>query len=208
VATREEPEPRAGDEPARTGPRRKDLGAAVVDLAERVLGPVFDPYGADAVVELAAHPPDGLRRRLAVVGAVGTADVIAILEWAAEVDVAVAVPGTGLIGDPFGPTVVVALSRTDRIDRDPRTGRVRAGVGATWPAVAARLRAGQGVDPVRVPSCGTVGTTLACSGSALPCAVRALTVVGWDGVVRDVAPTARPARDTLGIVTGVVIGTT
>lgn len=165
-----------------TTPRWTGLHEAVLDLAALVTGPVFDPHGVDAVVELAAFPCDGLRRRLAVVGAVDGEDVAQVLCWASLYGLAVAIPGTGHLGSPEWPTVVVTTTRADRIVVDPDGRTVRAGVGATWSGVR-RAAARQG-------RCLAAGPGLAIGGrvSHRHAAVRSVVLVDGDGEIRRVPP--------------------
>ncbi len=186
------------------------LAEAVVDLAVRVTGPVFDPHGVEALIELAGARRDGLSRRVAVVGAVDADDVATVLGWASVHGVAVAVPGTGFVGSPVVPTVVVTTSRIDRVIVEPRAGTVAAGLGASWAGVDAAARRHD------LPRPWTRDGFLADTVRALgPCGVpgvRSVTVVGGDGVVRQVGPAgdpdrwaalrAHPAAADLGVITG------
>ena len=200
----------ASGEPPR-GTRPCAFAEAVVDLAGRVTGPVFDPHGIDALVELAGAPRDGLCRRVAVVGAVDADDVAATLRWAAAHRVAVAVPWTGFAGDPLVPTVVVTTSRVDRITVEPHTGIVAAGIGASWAGVAAAARRHDLPPPWT--GAGSLSDTVRALGPCGVPAVRAVTVVGGDGVVRQIGPAGEPdlwatlrtrpgAADVLGVITG------
>lgn len=203
----------SAEPPRRTSPCA--LAEALVELAGRVTGPVFDPHGPDALIELAGAPRDGLCRRVAVVGAVDADDVAAALLWAAAHRVAVAVPWTGFAGDPLVPTVVVTTSRIDRIAPVPHTGTVTAGVGASWAGVAATARR-HGLPPPWTGA-GSLTDTVRTLGPCGVPGVRGVTVVGGDGVVRHVGPTGEPelwatlrtrpgAADVLGVITGLELG--
>ena len=197
------------------GTRPCALAEALVDLAARVTGPVSDPHGVDALTELAGAPRDGLCRRVAVVGAVDADDVAATLRWAAAHGVAVAVPWTGFVGDPLVPTVVVTTSRIDRITPDPHARTVTAGVGASWAGVAATARRHDLPPPWT--GAGSLADTVRTLGPCGVPGVRAVTVVGGDGVVRRIGPAGEPelwatlrtrpgAADVLGLITGLELG--
>jgi FAD/FMN-containing dehydrogenase len=107
--------------------------------------------------------------------------------------------------------VVVTTARLDRITVEPDTGTVAAGVGASWAGVAATARRHDLPPPWT--GAGSLSDTVRTLGPCGVPAVRAVTVVGGDGVVRRVAPTGEPdlwaslrtrpgAADVLGVITG------
>lgn len=227
------PAPRAAGEQAAPGsPSGRDLAAAAdrhlaawaealadapLDLAGRVTGPVHDPRGVDALVELAGLPPAGLRRRVAVVGATDTDDVAAAVRWAATHGVVIAVAGTGHVGAPGRPVLGISCRRIDTITVDPVARTLRAGVGASWRAVRAVLAAhgaasgasGGSARPVVPAGPRTVGEAVADLG--VHPALRGVVMVTADSVVRSVSArtspdlwwTVRRGLDAAGIVTEV-----
>jgi hypothetical protein len=193
--------------------RRVPGGADPVTALRSVCtGPVLDPHGVDAFVELVGRRRDGLARRVAVVGAVGADDVACTLLWAAAHDVGVAVPGSGHVGSDARPTVVVTRTRIDAIVVDPRAARLHAGVGATWSAVRAAASAhGLGADVPDLPLPIADAHTAAFLGVLSAAPVRALTLVTGDGVVHHVDRASEPdlwwtlgrGSDLAGVLTGV-----
>ncbi|MCD2187118.1 FAD-dependent oxidoreductase [Actinomycetospora soli] len=142
------------DLPTRRGPRAGRAGQAAAELEPLVDGPVHAPHSAEAAVELAVDPAvAALPRLLAVVGATSTADVAAAVGWATMHDVGVvaldprphrpalatAVPTAG-----SKPVLAVSRSRIDGVHLDRAAWTLRAGVGASWPAV---YRAAPEEDP-------------------------------------------------------------
>jgi hypothetical protein len=188
-------------------------GADPVSALRRVCtGPVLDPHGVDAFVELVGRRRDGLAGRVAVVGAVGADDVASTLRWAAAHDVVVAVPGSGHVGSDDRPTVVVTRTRIDAIVIDPRAARLHAGVGATWSAVRAAASVyGLGADVPDLPLPLADAHTAAFLSILSAAPVRALTLVTGDGVVHHVDRTSEPdlwwtlgrGSDLAGVLTGV-----
>jgi hypothetical protein len=202
------------DHPDHTGQVRRVPGDAdpVTALRRVCTGPVLDPHGVDAFVELVGRRRDGLARRVAVVGAVGADDVAHTLQWAAAHDVVVAVPGSGHVGTDARPTVVVTRTRIDAIVVDRRAARLHAGVGATWSAVRAAASAyGLGVDVPDLPLPLADAHTAAFLGVLSAAPVRALTLVTGDGVVHHVDRASEPdlwwtlgrGSDLAGVLTGV-----
>jgi hypothetical protein len=209
--------PQHSEDPQRSehpGQVRRVPGDAdpVTALRRVCTGPVHDPHGVDAFVELVGRRRDGLVRRVAVVGAVEADDVARTLRWAAAHDVVVAVPGSGHVGTDARPTVVVTRSRIDAIVVDPRAARLHAGVGATWSAVRAAASAyGLGADVPDLPLPLADAHTAAFLGVLSAAPVRALTLVTGDGVVHHVDRASEPdlwwtlgrGSDLAGVLTGV-----
>lgn len=184
----------------------------VTALRSVCTGPVLDPHGVDAFVELVGRRRDGLARRVAVVGTVGADDVARTLLWAAAHDVGVAVPGSGHVGSDARPTVVVTRTRIDAIVVDPRAARLHAGVSATWSAVrAAACAHGLGADVPDLPLPIADAHTAAFLGVLSAAPVCALTLVTGNGVVHHVDRASEPdlwwtlgrGSDLAGVLTGV-----
>lgn len=132
------------DLPTRRGPRAGRAGQAAAELESLVDGPVHAPYSVDAALELAADPAvAALPRLLAVVGATSTADVAAAVGWATLHDVGVVAldprphrPALATVATAGAkPVLVVSRSRIDAVHLDRAAWTLRAGVGASWPAV-------------------------------------------------------------------------
>ncbi|WP_433801975.1 hypothetical protein [Actinomycetospora sp. CA-084318] len=133
------------DLPTRRAPRAGRAGRTAAELEPLVDGPVHAPYSTDAAIELAADPAvAALPRLLAVVGATSTADVAAAVGWATTHDVGVVALdprphrpalASALTAATSKPVLAVSRARIDRVHLDRSAWTLRAGVGASWPAV-------------------------------------------------------------------------
>lgn len=144
------------------------LQQSLGDLACRIGGGVL--MAGDAGYDAARRVWNVMhdRRPLAIAGCTSAADVSAVIAFAVEHGLPLAVRGGGHSVVGFGTCeggIVMDLRRMNAIEVDPVTRRVRAGGGATWGEFDAATQAhGLAVTGGRVSSTGIGGLTLG-SGS-------------------------------------------
>jgi hypothetical protein len=192
---------------------------ALEDLAERLTGDLHLP-GTDGYVRLGTPWNVAVPSRpLAVAAVADAADVVAVVRWAGEHGVQVAVRATGHgAADELDDTLLVHTGRLDELTISP-DGLARAGAGVHWDRV--REAAGpHGLAPLAgsAPGVGVVGFLT--GGGMGPLArtygvssdlVRAFELVTGDGALRRVTADTEPAlfwglkggKGALGIVTAV-----
>jgi FAD/FMN-containing dehydrogenase len=107
----------------------------ITELREQVRGPVVEPDG-DGYDELRrVHNGMHDRRPALIVRATSTADVVAVVNYARETGVDLAVRGGGHSAPGFGTSdggVVLDLGLINNVHVDPTKKTARAGGGATW----------------------------------------------------------------------------
>lgn len=129
-------------------------------LGGRIDGQVLRP--GTARYAKATTPQNSIARQepAAVVAVVGAADIAAVVRWAGEVGLRVAVQARGHgAARPLGAdTVLIDTSRLDRVEMAYEKGIVRAGAGATLAAVnATAARYGMVAALGSTPDVGVVG---------------------------------------------------
>jgi FAD/FMN-containing dehydrogenase len=193
--------------------------AALADLAARIRGEVHLP-GTDDYVRLGTPWNRAVASRPLAVAAVEDAeDVVAVVRWAAEHGVQVAVRSTGHgAADELDGTLLVHTGRLDELTVSP-DGRARAGAGVHWDRIleeggrhglAALAGAAPGVGVVGFLTGGGLGPLARTYGVSSD-RVRGFDLVTGDGVLRHVTADQEPAlfwglkgaKGALGIVTAV-----
>ncbi|WP_051116421.1 FAD-binding oxidoreductase [Amycolatopsis nigrescens] len=175
--------------------------AGLAELAGQVRGPVLLPgqHGYDAECAtfnlIVEHHP------AVVVGATGTADVLAAVRFAAANDLPVAVQATGHgVSQPADGALLISTRRMTGLHVDPHTRTARVEAGVRWEQVIHEAAA-FGLAPLNgsSPLVGVVGYTL--GGGMGPLGrkygyaadhVRGLDVVTADGRLREVSDLRRP----------------
>ncbi|MBW0117851.1 FAD-binding oxidoreductase [Pseudonocardia abyssalis] len=174
---------------------------ASTHLVPQVSGPVLDGADPRVAVEVAAFNTTHTARPAVVVGATGTADVVAAVRWATANGLRVAVQSTGhgLVSDLAG-TVLVTTHRMSAVAVDPAARTARVGAGVRWAQVI-EAAAPFGLAPLSgsASGVGVVGYTL--GGGLGPLArrhgfaadhVRSVELVTADGEVRHVDAISDP----------------
>ncbi|MBW0106702.1 FAD-binding protein, partial [Pseudonocardia sp. KRD291] len=218
VVAADEPAPATVRFPVVPEPAAGELRA----LAHGMHGPVWLPGDDGFDAEIAASSATVVHRPHAVVGARDADDVAAVVRFAAERSLPVAVQATGHGAvAPVRGGLLVSTRRMRELAVDPGARTVRAGAGVVWSEVIAAA-ARHGLAPLcgSAPGVGVVGYTL--GGGLSPVArsfgytadhVRAVQIVTADGRVRwadaghepELFWAVRGGKGNFGVVTTIVL---